>query len=80
MLSILAISSVVSASQTYNDILALSNGNAVTNDSDVYKNGFYPFATDLDNIFKMLFCLLIAAIMSFISILSIRSFAHFRKV
>jgi hypothetical protein len=74
MLSILALSSVVSAGQTYNDILALSN------DSEVYKSGYYTFATDLENILKMFFCLLIAAIMSFISILSIRSFAHCKRV
>ncbi len=79
MLSILAISPIVSAGQTYNDIWSLSNGNSVLS-SDIYKRGFYPFVTDLDNIFKMLFYLLIAAIMSFTIIFSIRVFTNCKRV
>ncbi len=65
MLSVLAISSIASADQFY---------------SDVYKRGYYPFTIDLDSIFKILFCLLLAAIMSFISIVSIRSFRHCKRI
>ncbi len=80
MLSILAISPIVSADQTNNNLWALSNGNAVASDSDVYNSGYYPLNTEIDNIFKIIFYLLISVIMPFTSIMSIRFFLHCKRV
>ncbi len=80
MLSIAAISSVVCAGKTYNGLWDLSNSDAVTNNIEVLNSGYSPFITDLDNIYRIIFYLLLSVIMSFISIFSVRCFTNCKRV
>ncbi len=80
MLSIASISSVIGADQSYSELLDISNGNAVSSDSEVFKSGFSPFVTSENNIFKVLFGVLMFAVSIFISIFSIKCFANCKRV
>ncbi len=76
VLSVVAISSIVNADQAYSEHLDMGNANVATNSGENINSGYTPFNTSEDNVFKILFVLLMLASVCFISIFSIKCYSN----